>query len=112
MGGRSSKRRPERLMRLSRKSQLAKLGSIKTFKFVNCTRNEAWPIHVSATWPSESLGKSGCRGWPTRGVSSAFQTISRKNVRGLKALVGVRSLNERGSGCRVRGGRDGLAGGL
>src|SRR6185436_894456 len=106
MGGKCSRRRPERLMRLSRKSQLAKLGSIRTFKSVNWTRNEAWPIQVTATWPWLNLGKAGRWCWPVRRVSSAFQTISRKNVRGLKCLAGVRSLNERGSGWRVTFGRD------
>jgi hypothetical protein len=32
-----------------------------------------------------------------RGVISSFQTSSRKNVRGLKCLDGVKSLNERGN---------------
>ena len=31
-------------------------------------------------------------------TSKAFQTISRKKVRGLKCLAGVKSLNDRGSG--------------
>ena len=46
-------------MRLSRKSQLAKFGSISTFRSVNWSRNEAWPIQVMATWPWVSLGKTG-----------------------------------------------------
>ena len=41
-------------------------------------------------------------------LRSVFQTISRKNVRGLKCLAGVRSLNDRGSGSRTVGGRYGL----
>ena len=45
-----------------------------------------------------------------RGVSSAFQTSSRKNVRGLKCFAGVKSLNERGS--LRRGGTGRLADGF
>src|SRR5277367_1681293 len=104
-GGRCSMRIPERLMRLRRKSQLAKFGSIKTLRSMNCTRKEAWPIHVSATCPWFNLGKTGILCAPVRGVRSAFQTISRKKVLGLNEREGVRSLKERGSGCRVRGGR-------
>ena len=44
-------------MRFSRKSQFAKFGSISTFKSVNWTRNEAWPIQVMATWPNVQFGK-------------------------------------------------------
>jgi hypothetical protein len=40
-----------------------------------------------------------------RRVSSAFQIISRKNVRGLKCFDGVKSLNERGSLRRGAAGR-------
>src|ERR1017187_4515015 len=47
MGGKCSIFRPDRLMRFSKKSQFAKLGSIKTFRSVNCRRNEAWPIQVN-----------------------------------------------------------------
>src|SRR2546422_642577 len=64
---------------------------------VNWTRNEACPIQVTATWPKASFGKAGCRCCPVRRVSKAFQTISRKKVRGLKCLAGVKSLKERGS---------------
>src|SRR5436189_232013 len=63
-------------MRFKRKSQFAKLGSISTFKSLNWTRNEAWPIQVTATWPRVSLGKFGRLCWPVRGVNSAFHTIS------------------------------------
>jgi hypothetical protein len=41
-----------------------------------------------------------------RGVRKAFQTISRKKVRGLKALEGVKSLKDLGSDWRTRGGRE------
>src|SRR5258708_3479552 len=99
-------------MRFSSNSQLAKLGSISTFKSVNCTRNEAWPIQVIATSPYFSFGNSGCLCWPTRGVKKAFQTISRKKVRGLKALEGVKSLKDLGSLRRARGGRKGLVDGF
>jgi hypothetical protein len=40
-----------------------------------------------------------------RGVNRAFQTISRKNVRGLKCRDGVKSLNERGNRRGGDGGR-------
>src|ERR1039458_4933481 len=83
-------------MRFKKNSQFAKFGSIKTFRFVNWIRNDAWPIQVMATCPGESFGKIGWRDRPMRGVSSAFQTSSRKNVRGLKCLDGVKSLKERG----------------
>ena len=86
IGGRSRIFRPERLMRLSRNSQFAKFGSISTFRSVNWIRNDAWPIQVMATWPRDNLGKTGRRCCPVRGVSRAFQTSSRKNVRGLKCL--------------------------
>ena len=89
-------------MRFSKNSQLAKFGSISTFKSVNWIRNDAWPIQVMATWRRLSLGKTGRRGWPVRGVSQAFQISSWKKVRGLKCLDGVKSLNERGN--RRRGG--------
>ena len=36
-------------MRFSRKSQLAKFGSMSTFKSVNWRRKEACPIQVMAT---------------------------------------------------------------
>src|ERR1035441_7272203 len=98
MGGRSSILKPDRLIRFSRNSQFAKLGSISTFRSVNWRRNEAWPIQVMATWPKVSLGKAGRWVWPVRLVNKAFQIISRKNVRGLKCFAGVKSLNERGSG--------------
>ena len=52
-----------------------------------------------------SFGKTGRRCWPMRRVSSAFQTSSRKNVRGLKCLDGVKSLNERGNLRRGGAGR-------
>src|SRR5207253_2337364 len=84
-----------------------KLGSMSTFKSVNCTRNEACPIQVTATWPLLSLGKLGRRCSPVRGVSKAFQTISRKKMRGLKCLAGVKSLKRRGSGWRAVAGRYG-----
>src|SRR5262245_4832168 len=100
-------RKPDRLMRFSRNNQFAKFGSINTFKSVNWTRNEAWPIHVTATSPCLSFGKVAGRACPVRRVSSAFQTISRKNVLGLKCLAGVRSLNDRGNGWRWFGGRYG-----
>ncbi len=90
---------PERLTRFSRNSQLAKFGSMSTLRSVNWTRNEAWPIQVMATWPRLSFGKFGLRGWPTRAGSGGrfVQTISRKNVRGLKWFDGVNSLNDRGN---------------
>src|SRR5208282_6084678 len=84
-------------MRFRRNSQFAKFGSIKTFRSVNWIKNEACPIQVTATWPYDNLGKIGLRCCPVRRVSSAFQTSSRKNVRGLKCFDGVKSLNERGS---------------
>ncbi len=58
-----------------------------------------------ATWPWISFGKTGRRCWPMRRVSSAFQINSRKNVRGLKCLDGVKSLNERGNLRRGGAGR-------
>src|SRR5690349_17171508 len=98
MGGRSWIFKPERLMRLSRKSQFAKFGSMRTLRSVNWTRKEACPIQVTATWPCASLGNTGRRCCPVRRVSKVFQTISWKNVRGLKCLAGVRSLKDFGSG--------------
>src|ERR1035438_2153892 len=92
-------------MRFKKNSQFAKFGSIKTFRFVNWIKNDAWPIQVIATWPRMSFGKTGRRDWPTRGVSSAFQTSSRKNVRGLKCFDGVKSLKERGNLRRGGAGR-------
>src|ERR1017187_8129700 len=59
-----------------KKSQLAKLGSINTFKSVNWARKEAWPIQVRATWPGVSLGNLGRTCSPVRGVKSAFQISS------------------------------------
>ena len=97
MGGKCSILNPGLRMRFSRKSQFAKLGSIKTFKSVNWTRKEAWPIQVRAIWPLVSLGNTGCLCCPVRLVSRTFQTISLKNVRGLKCLLGVKSLNDRGN---------------
>ena len=102
MGGKCSILNPGRRMRFSRKSQFAKLGSINTFKSVNWTRNEAWPIQVRAIWPLASLGNTGCLCCPVRLVRSAFQTISLKNVRGLKCLLGVKSLKDRGNRRRGR----------
>src|SRR6201996_9591727 len=93
-------------MRFRRNSQFAKFGSIRTFKSVNWIKNDAWPIHVMATWPYLSLGKTGVWCSPVRGVSSAFKTSSRKKVAGLKWFAGVNSLNERGS--FLRGGRGAL----
>ena len=54
------------------------------------------------------LGERGAALVPVRRVSRAFQTISRKKVRGLKCLAGVKSLNERGRGWRTCAGRYGL----
>ena len=73
-------------MRFSRNSQFAKFGSISTFKSVNWIRNDAWPIQVMATSPGFNLGKTGRCCSPVRGVSKAFQTSSRKNVRGIEML--------------------------
>ena len=42
-------------MRLSKNSQFAKFGSIRTFKSVNWIRNDAWPIQVTATWPCDKF---------------------------------------------------------
>src|ERR1700692_526916 len=103
-------RNPERLIRLSRNSQLAKFGSIRTFKSVNWTRKDACPIHVNATWPLVNFGNTGFLCCPVRGVKKAFQTISRKKVRGLNAFEGVKSLKDLGIFRRVLGGRDGLSG--
>jgi len=105
MGGKCSILRPDRLMRLSRNNQLAKFGSMSTFRSVNWSRNDAWPIQVTATWPKFNLGKVGCFCWPVRRVSRAFQTISWKKVRGLKCFAGVKSLKERGRVARGKGGR-------
>jgi hypothetical protein len=93
---------------LEEKKPVGKVGIDEHIEVVNWTRNEAWPIQVMATWPKASLGKAGLFCWPVRRVSRAFQTISRKKVRGLKCLAGVRSLNERGSGWRTGTGRQGL----
>src|SRR5580692_3055662 len=88
---------PARFTRFSRKSQFAKFGSINTFKSVNWMRKDAWPIHVMATWPLVSLGKTGTFCSPVRFVINAFQIISWKNVAGLKWFDGVRSLNDLGT---------------
>src|ERR1700690_2520123 len=92
-------------MRVKKNSQFAKFGSIKTFRFVNWIKNDAWPIQVMATWPWISFGKTGRRCRPIRRVSSAFQISSRKNVRGLKCFDGVKSLKERGNFRRGGAGR-------
>src|SRR5260370_26082405 len=105
MGGKCSILRPDRLMRLSRNNQLAKFGSMSTFRSVNWSRNDAWPIQVTATWPKFNLGKVGCFCWPVRRVRRAFQTISWKKVRGLKLFAGGESLKGRGRGRRGQGGR-------
>ena len=51
-------------MRFNKNSQLAKFGSIRTFRSVNWIKNDAWPIQVIATWPRISFGKTGRRCWP------------------------------------------------
>lgn len=96
MGGKSRARSPGRLSRFNKNSQFAKFGSIMTFRLENWSRNEAWPIQVSASSPALRCGKRGTLKEPPRGVRKAFHTISRKKERGLKWLLGVRSLNDRG----------------
>src|SRR5260370_42289010 len=105
MGGKCSILRPDRLMRLSRNNQLAKFGSMSTFRSVNWSRNDAWPIQVTATWPKFNLGKVGCFCWPVRRGSRAFQDIFWKKRRGVKNFGGVKTLEERGRGGRGKEGR-------
>ena len=97
MGGRSRRRKPGRRRRFNRNNQFAKFGSTKTLSSANWIKNEAWPIQVRANSLLESRGKTGVLVVPVRLVTSAFQTSSRKNVRGAKWFAGVSSLKERGS---------------
>src|SRR5260370_18669637 len=107
MGGKCSILRPDRLMRLSRNNQLAKFGSMSTFRSVNWSRNDAWPIQVTATWPKFNLGKVGCFCWPVRRVSRAFQNIFGEEGGGVKWFAPGQTLDEPGRGFRGQGGRYG-----
>src|SRR5260370_40101149 len=106
MGGKCSILRPDRLMRLSRNNQLAKFGSMSTFRSVNWSRNDAWPIQVTATWPKFNLGKVGCFCWPVRRVSRGFQTLLWEKGWGLECFGRGKYLKGRGRGGRGEGGRE------
>jgi hypothetical protein len=77
--GRSLILRPARLIRFSRKSQLAKFGSINTFKSVYCTRNDAWPIHVRPRPPFFQLSELRPAMPPLR-ESATLSTPSRRKT--------------------------------
>ena len=67
MGGRSRTRTPGRRCRRSRMRRVAKTGSIKIFLPESSSKNEEWPIKVTAESPGASTG--GFCGSPCKGFA-------------------------------------------